>query len=71
MLEYVPDILESGVLSLRIDTLGMENPDEIKKVTRAYRNMIDNYLKTGNRGRENCEKLGKGFTTGHYFRGVQ
>jgi U32 family peptidase len=71
MLEYVPEILESGVLSLRIETLGMENPDEIRKITRAYRNAIDTYLETGNRERENCEKLGKGFTTGHYFRGVQ
>ncbi len=71
MLEYVPEILESGVLSLRIETLGMENPDEIRTVTRAYRNTIDNYLETGNRGRESCEKLGKGFTNGHYFRGVQ
>lgn len=71
MLEYVPEILESGVSSLRIETLGMENPDEIRRVTRAYRNAIDTYLDTGKQGKENCEKLGKGFTTGHYFRGVQ
>jgi putative protease len=71
MLEYVPEILQSGVLSLRIETLGMENPDEIRRVTRAYRDAIDTYLETENRGRESCEKLGKGFTTGHYFRGVQ
>lgn len=71
MLEYVPDILESGVSSLRIETLGMEKPDEIRKVTQAYRKAIDIYLESGKRGAENCEKLGKGFTTGHYFRGVQ
>jgi putative protease len=71
MLEYIPEILESGVSSLRIETLGMENPDEIRRVTRAYRNAIDAYIDTGNHGKENCEKLGKGFTTGHYFRGVQ
>lgn len=71
MLEYVPEILESGVSSLKVETLGMDNPDEIRKVTRAYRRAIDTYLETGKKGPENCEKLGKGFTTGHYFRGVQ
>jgi putative protease len=71
MLEYIPEILESGVSSIRIETLGMENPDEIRRVTRAYRNAIDAYIDTGKHGKENCEKLGKGFTTGHYFRGVQ
>ncbi|AKB82538.1 Protease [Methanosarcina barkeri 3] len=71
MLEYLPEILESGVSSLRVETLGMDNPDEIRKVTRAYRKAIDTYLETGKKGSENCEKLGKGFTTGHYFRGVQ
>jgi putative protease len=71
MLEFVPEILESGVSSLRVETMGMDNPDEIRKVTRAYRRAIDTYLETGKKGPENCEKLGKGFTTGHYFRGVQ
>ncbi len=71
ILEYVPEILENGVSSLRVETLGMDNPDEIRKVTRAYRKAIDTYLETGKQGPENCEKLGKGFTTGHYFRGVQ
>jgi putative protease len=71
MLEYVPEILESGVSSLRIETLGIENADEIRRITRAYRNSIDTYLETGKKGCQNCEKLGKGFTTGHYFRGVQ
>ncbi|MDW5549560.1 DUF3656 domain-containing U32 family peptidase [Methanosarcina sp.] len=71
MLEYLPEILKSGVSSLRVETLGMDNPDEIRKVTRAYRKAIDTYLETGKKGPENCEKLGKGFTTGHYFRGVQ
>ncbi len=71
MLEYLPAILESGVSSLRVETLGMDNPNEIRKVTRAYRRAIDTYLETGKKGPITCEKLGKGFTTGHYFRGVQ
>jgi putative protease len=71
MLEYVPEILERGISSLRVETMGMENPAEIRKIIRAYRNAIDTYLETGKQGQENCEKPGKGFTTGHYFRGVQ
>ena len=70
MLEYVPALLEIGVTSLRIETLGMENAQEIRKVTLAYRKAIDTYLETGKQGQERCESQGKGFTTGHYFRGV-
>ena len=71
MLEYVPAFLESGVSSLRIETLGMENAEEIKRVTLAYRKAIDTYLETGKWGKERCENQGEGFTKGHYFRGVQ
>ncbi|MCQ1534547.1 peptidase U32 [Methanosarcina sp. KYL-1] len=70
MLEYVPDFLESGVSSLRIETLGMESPEEVRKITRAYRKAIDSCLE-GKPVPRKCEGLGKGFTTGHYFRGVQ
>ncbi len=70
MLEYVPEILESGISSLRVETLGMESPDEIRRVTQAYRNAIDAYFER-KKEHESCEKFGKGFTTGHYFRGVQ
>lgn len=69
MLEYIPEFIQSGVSSLRIETLGMKNPEEIQKVTLAYRRSIDTYLETGKQIKENCE--GKGFTAGHYFRGVQ
>jgi putative protease len=70
MLEHVPKLLESGVLSLRIGTLKMKNDDEIRKVTWAYRNAIDTYLKERKVEHKKSENLGKGFTTGHYFRGV-
>ncbi len=70
-LEYVPVFLESGVLSLRMETLGMENAEEIKRVTLAYRKAIDTYLENRKQGQEKCENLGKVFTSGHYFRGVQ
>ncbi|MGB9929818.1 MAG: DUF3656 domain-containing U32 family peptidase [Methanosarcina sp.] len=71
MLEYVPEFLKSGVSGFRIETLGMENSEEIRKITRAYRNVIDTYLETGKSGKEKCEAYGKDFTKGHYFRGVQ
>ncbi|MDI9395549.1 MAG: DUF3656 domain-containing protein [Euryarchaeota archaeon] len=70
MLEYVPSLIESGVSSLRIETLGMDGAEEIKRITEKYRKAIDAYYKPGGRAKEKCE-LGKGFTTGHYFRGVQ
>ncbi|KKG10843.1 MULTISPECIES: DUF3656 domain-containing protein [unclassified Methanosarcina] len=71
MLEYVPVLIESGVSSLRIETLGMDNPEEIRRITGKYRKAIDAFCETGERAKEKCEDLGKGFTTGHYFRGVQ
>lgn len=70
-LEHVPKFLESGVSSLRVETLGMENTDEIKRVTLAYRKAIDICLESGKQGQDKCESLGKYFTYGHYFRGVQ
>lgn len=71
MLEYIPEFLKNGISSLRLETFGMENPEEIGKITRAYRKAIDTYLETGETGKEKCESLGKDFTKGHYFRGVQ
>lgn len=71
MLEYVSEFIESRVSSLRIETLGMENVEEIKKITQAYKTAINSYIETGKQGKDRCESQGKGFTTGHYFRGVQ
>jgi putative protease len=71
MLEYIPEFLKNGVSSFRLETLGIGNPEEIGKITRAYRKAIDTYSKTGKAGTEKCESLGKDFTKGHYFRGVQ
>ena len=71
MLEYVPKLLENGVLSLRIGLLEMKSDEEIRKVTWAYRNAIDTYLKDRNLEHKKHGNQGKGFTTGHYLRGVQ
>ncbi|MCC4770819.1 peptidase U32 [Methanosarcina sp. DH2] len=71
MLEYVPAFIESGISSLRIETLGMDNAEEIRRITGKYRKAIDAFCERGDRAKEKCEDIGKGFTTGHYFRGVQ
>ena len=71
MLEYIPEFLKNGVSGLRIETLGIENSEEIRKITRAYRNAIDAYFETGKSVQEKCEAQRKDFTKGHYFRGVQ
>ena len=70
MLEYVPMLLESGVLSLRIGILEMKNDEETREVTYAYRNAIDTYLRGGDILHKKSGKQGNSFTTGHYFRGV-
>jgi putative protease len=69
MLEYIPEFLKIGISGFRIETLGMEDPKEIEKIVKAYRNAIDTYLETGKPGGKKYK--GKDFTTGHYFRGVQ
>lgn len=71
MLEYVPELIKSRVSSLRIETLGMDNAEEIRRITEKYRKAIDAFYKPGEKAKEKCEDIGKGFTTGHYFRGVQ
>lgn len=71
MLEYVPAFIENGISSLRIETLGMDDTEEIKRITEKYRKVIDAYYKPEEKAKEKCEDMGKGFTTGHYFRGVQ
>lgn len=71
MLEYIPLLVESGVASLKIETLGMDSAEEIRRVTAEYRKAIDAFCETGEKIKKKCESLGKGFTAGHYFRGVQ
>ncbi len=75
MLEHVPKLLDAGVASIRIETLGMSGKEKeeqgVRKLIRMYRTAIDNYLEKGKARTGTCDKLGKGFTTGHYFRGVK
>lgn len=64
MLENIPTLIESGVSSLRIETLGMDSVEEIRKVVEKYRKAVDSFYEPGEKATEKCESLGKGFTTG-------
>lgn len=63
MLEYVPDLIKAGVDCMRIEAK-MYDPEKTGKITRIYRDAIDDCdieMK--------CSDIGE-YTTGHYFRGV-
>jgi putative protease len=63
MLEYVPDFIKAGVDCMRIEAR-MYDPEKTGKITRIYRDAIDDCdieMK--------CSDIGE-YTTGHYFRGV-
>jgi putative protease len=63
MLEYVPDLIRTGVDCLRIEA-GTYDRLKTEKITRAYREAIDNCGV-----KMKCSDFGD-HTTGHYFRGV-
>jgi putative protease len=63
MLENVPDLIKAGVDCMRIEAR-MYDPEKTGKITRIYRDAIDDCdieMK--------CSVIGE-YTTGHYFRGV-
>lgn len=73
-LELLPDILEAGVFSLKIEGR-MKKPEYVASVTAMYRKYVDLYLKKGREGyqvEENDIRLLKeiynrgGFTDGYY-----
>ena len=66
-----PKLLESGVLSLRIGIIRMENIEEIRKVTWHTGMRLIPILRLEMWGKKACEIREKVFTAGHYFRGVQ
>ncbi|SNQ62634.1 DUF3656 domain-containing U32 family peptidase [Candidatus Methanoperedens nitratireducens] len=67
MLEYVPDLIKTGVDCLRIEARTY-NKGKTGKITEAYRKAIDSSI-SGKRFDEECNDSG-GYTKGHYFRGV-
>ena len=65
MLDYVPEILEAGVSSLRIEGR-IYDPKMAGKITRDYREAIDDTV-SGKKSEKRCTGA---YTNGHYFRGV-
>ncbi len=76
LIDSIPDILEAGVKSLRIEGI-LYDTKQVEVVTMLYSNAIDTYLKNPAQydGSVYLSRLKKMFpgnlTTGHYFRGVQ
>lgn len=73
MIKYVPDIIKSGVTSLKIEGRN-KSSYYVAVVTKAYRKAIDDYLEFGDKYvfdeslLEEVEKASnRGFTTGFYF----
>lgn len=67
MLEYVPDLIKTGVGCLRIEAKTYDK-GKTGKITEAYRKAIDSSI-SEKRSDEECNDSG-GYTKGHYFRGV-
>ncbi|MFA4957093.1 MAG: DUF3656 domain-containing protein [Candidatus Methanoperedens sp.] len=65
MLDYVPDIIISGVSCLRIEARTY-SPEMTGKIIRDYREAIDDVV-SGTKSEKRCTGA---YTNGHYFRGV-
>jgi putative protease len=65
MLDYVPDVVKAGVSCLRIEARTY-NPEMTGKITRDYRETIDDAV-SGKKSEKHCTGA---YTNGHYFRGV-
>jgi putative protease len=76
LIDSIPDILEAGVRSLRIEGI-LYDTKQVEVVTMLYSNAIETYLENPAQydGSVYLSRLKKMFpgnlTTGHYFRGVQ
>ncbi len=76
LIDSIPDILEAGVKSLRIEGI-LYDTKQVEEVTMLYSNAIETYLENPAQydGSVYLSRLKKMFpgnlTTGHYFRGVQ
>ena len=71
LLEDIPQLIESGVSSFRMDTR-MTDSSLIKKIVSSYRKTIDSYFSTEDdhvrAGK--CRDISKEYTRGHFHRGV-
>ncbi|VVB87073.1 Peptidase family U32 [uncultured archaeon] len=67
MLEYVPELIKTGVDCLRIEAKTYDK-EKTRKITGMYREAIDSSI-GGKRSDKECNEP-DGYTKGHYFRGV-
>lgn len=75
MLEYLPELIEAGISSLRIETLNITS-DRVKQIVSIYRRNLDSYIENPTSYEfdpKDKMAFGKeaGLTYGHYFRGVE
>jgi putative protease len=73
MIQYLPEILAAGICSLKVEGR-MKSQYYVAVVTRAYRQVIDAFMKSSGQYQFNSEWLeelakvsNRGFTTGFYF----
>jgi putative protease len=69
MLDHIPDIVRTGVSSIRIEARAVES-DRAGEITRLYRTALDGCSARGEGVRMTCKDLTGKYTTGHYRRGV-
>ena len=69
MLGYIPEIIRTGVSSIRIDATAIDDA-RIEEITRLYRDAVDGRPFKGRQVRGICKELTGRYTTGHYRRGV-
>ncbi|HIE31847.1 MAG TPA: hypothetical protein EYP67_05645 [Methanosarcinales archaeon] len=72
MLDYVPEIVRSGVSSIRIEAVWDRGIDgaRLEEITRLYRNALDGCFEGGRKVQKRCRDITDRYTTGHYKRGV-
>lgn len=77
MIEYIPQLVQAGISSLRIEATSLK-PDRVEPVVSIYRKNLDSYMKDKKGYEFNpedkiaLEKLSaSSLTKGHYFRGVE
>ncbi|WP_406660441.1 DUF3656 domain-containing protein [Methanolobus sp. ZRKC3] len=69
MLEDVEQLVKTGTSRLRIDAREMKH-SYVEKVTRSYREAVDQCFEATGKKRLHCKNISKEYTRGHFHRGV-
>ena len=70
MLEHIPEVINAGVSSIRVDARTVESR-HIEKIVKAYRDAMDTAIEQRSIKSMKCKDITDGYTTGHYYRGVK